>query len=256
MLRAGLVSVVFRTMAASDVVKVAAQGGAEGIEWSSENHVPVGKKKLAGQVGQLTRDAGIEVAAYGSYHRLGCERTSPTKFSDILDTAVALGAPMIRVWAGNTGSRTAREYVWREVTEETQRAADLAKTANVSIAFEFQANTLNDTPESSLRLLAAIARDNVYTYWQPDGRLMPDEQMEGLQQLYDRLSNIHVFHWQKGRRMPLSEGEKDWRRYFHHLARSRRSHWALIEYVQDDLPAKYVKDAETLRLIIAGATST
>ena len=56
--------------------------------------------------------------------------------------------------------------------------------------------------------------------------------------------------------MPLNEGEKDCRHYFHHLVRSKRPHWALIEYVQDDLPAKYIKDAETLRLIIAGATST
>ena len=256
MIRPGLVSVIFRTMPASEVVKIATQGRAEGIEWSADLHVPVAKKKLAAQVGQMTRDAGIEVAAYGSYHRLGCERTSGSKFGDILDTAVALGAPTIRVWAGNTGSKAAREHVWREVTTGAQAAADLAKAMNVSISFEFQANTLNDTPESSLRLLDAIGRDNVFTYWQPDGRLLLDEQMEGLQQLYERLSNIHVFHWQKGRRMPLNEGEKDWRHYFHHLVRSKRPHWALIEYVQDDLPAKYIKDAETLRLIIAGATST
>ncbi len=192
---------------------------------------------------------GLIVAAYGSYYRVGYEASS-MPFQKVMDTAVALGAKVIRVFAGETGSKSARDYVVRKVIDETQRIADLARSAGLSLSFEFQANTLNDSGKSSRRLMESIERDNVYTYWQPDPRLLHDEQLEGLDEIIDYVSNVHVFHWVKGRRLPLADGQNDWRHYLGRLARTKRDHTALIEFVQDDLPAKFERDAATLREIV------
>ena len=249
MIQTGLVSVTFRTLAAADVVRTAVAGHVDAIEWSGDTHVPAGKVKTAEKVGNLTRDAGLKVAAYGSYYRVGHESTT-MPFNTVLDTTVALGAPVIRVFAGDSGSQVAREHVWRKVTTETQRIADQAKPSGISISFEYQANTLNDTGKSSRQLLDAINRDNVFTHWQPDSRLLHDEQLEGLEEIVDHVSNLHVFHWVKGRRLPLAEGENDWRHYLAKLKRTKRDHIALLEFVQDDLPSNFVRDAATLRHVI------
>jgi len=211
--------------------------------------VPAGRVKTAENVGKITREAGLTVAAYGSYYRVG-SRSPVAPFEKVMDTTQALGARVIRVFAGETGSKTAREHVWRLVAEETQRLADLAKPAGLTLSYEFQANTLNDCGESSRKLLELVQRDNVRTYWQPDPRLFRDEQLQGLEQIIDYVNNIHVFHWVKGRRLPLADGEDDWRHYMAKLARTKRDHMALIEFVQDDLPNKFARDAATLRDIV------
>jgi hypothetical protein len=55
-------------------------------------------------VRQQTLEAGLQIAAYGSYYRLG---TGQLPFQSVLETAISLGAPTIRVWAGTVGSRDA-----------------------------------------------------------------------------------------------------------------------------------------------------
>lgn len=237
-----------------DIARIAAAAGVKSIEWSGDTHVPAGKTKTAENVGKLTRAEGLTVAAYGSYYRVGCDAPSDA-FQKVTDTAMALGAKVIRVFAGETGSKVAREYVWRKVIDETQRIADLAQRAGLALSFEFQANTLNDCGDSSRRLMESIERENVYTYWQPDPRLLHDEQLEGLDEVVDFVSNVHVFHWVKGRRVPLTDGQNDWRRYLGRLTRTKRDHTALIEFVQDDLPARFKRDAGTLLEIVESLPS-
>ena len=43
----------------------------------------------------MTRDMGLSISTYGSYHHVGTDEVPA--FELILDTAVALGAPSIRV---------------------------------------------------------------------------------------------------------------------------------------------------------------
>ena len=44
-------------------------------------------------------EAGLAIAAYGSYYRV--EHDDPAPFEPVLATAVELGAPTVRVWAGS-----------------------------------------------------------------------------------------------------------------------------------------------------------
>lgn len=254
MLQVGLVSVTFRTSTPADIVRVAVQAELVGIEWSGDTHVPEGNVEIAQTVGNMTRDAGLQAVSYGSYYRVGCSTMNAVSFDKVLDTAQALGAPNVRVFAGNMASRSARDHVWASVIADAQRCADLAKARDITLAFEFQANTMNDTSESSATLHDKIDRDNVYSYWQPDGRLLPADRLIGLKHLRDWLLHIHVFQWIDGRRWPLEEGEYEWERYISAISSSKRNHMALMEFVQDDLPANLIRDVKFLKGIIRKVT--
>ena len=99
-MKPGLVSISFRKLSWQDTLSLAKTAGLEAIEWGGDVHVPHGDVALAREVGEATRAAGLEVAAYGSYYRLG--EPAPD-FSDVLASAKALGAPIIRIWAGSYG---------------------------------------------------------------------------------------------------------------------------------------------------------
>ena len=103
MTKTGLVSVTFRTLAVERVIELVSQAGLNSIEWGGDIHVPPTNPSWAKEVGKMTRESGLEVSSYGSYYRAG-SLSDGQSFESILDAAVALGAPSIRVWAGNQGS--------------------------------------------------------------------------------------------------------------------------------------------------------
>ncbi len=163
-LHTGLVSVTFRKLTASAVINMVKEAGLDGIEWGGDIHVPPEDLENAARVRRQTLDAGLKIAAYGSYYRLGANQAS---FGPILETALALEATTIRVWAGTVGSVNAGAAAWQGVISDGEKIADMAATAGVSISLEFHPDTLTDTPQSTLRLLRAIDRPNVFSYWQP-----------------------------------------------------------------------------------------
>src|SRR5688572_22964962 len=100
MLTSGLVSVTFRKLGPREIVQLASTAGLRGIEWGGDIHVPAGDLQTARAVRQISADAGLQVLAYGSYFRF----QPGEAFELVLETAVALGAPLIRIWAGNQPS--------------------------------------------------------------------------------------------------------------------------------------------------------
>lgn len=229
MIRPGLVSVTFRQLPPEDVIAFTAQAGLEGIEWGGDVHVPPGDIARARLVGQMTRDAGLEVASYGSYYRLDGDG-----FEAVLETAQALGAPNIRVWAGRVGSAEATPEQW------VRAVADARRLAGIDLSVEFHQGTLCDSVAATLRFLGEV--ESFKTYWQPR---TSDESPEAL---LPHLSNLHVFHWTAEGRRPLAEGAGEWRRYLEVLEGER---WALLEFVKDDSPEQGLRDAETLRQWLA-----
>src|SRR4051812_49693737 len=103
-LRTGLVSVTFRALGPQQVVELVRQANLDAIEWGGDIHVPHGDTARAREVRTMTLDAGLAVAAYGSYYRAAVSDADGLPFARVLETAVALEAPTIRVWAGNKAS--------------------------------------------------------------------------------------------------------------------------------------------------------
>lgn len=245
---AGLCSVTLRDHSPASVLRVAAAAGLDAVEWGGDVHVPPGDTATAAAVAAATADAGLRVASYGSYHRA----LDPTGFDDVLVCALALGAPRIRVWAGDVGSaratRAERDRVVAGCADAVRRAGD----AGVEIGLERHGGTLTDTPASTAELLAAVddavGAATLTTYWQPPVDAPDDEALAGLSALLDRVSTVHVFSWWPGsERNPLASREALWGRVFELLATTGRDHDALLEFVPDDDPRHLPDEAATLR---------
>lgn len=250
MIHSGLVSITFRQLSPREIVDLVVRAGLAGIEWGGDIHVPHGDLRRAREMRRMTQDAGLQVAAYGSYYRV--ERDDPAPFEPVLATAVELGAPVVRVWAGTRGSAEADAAYRAGVVALSRRIADVAVSAGVTVAYEFHAGTLTDTNDSARNLLEAVAHDNVKSYWQPPRGSEVAYNLDGLDAVFPWLLHAHVFSWgAAGERLPLVDGEAGWMQYLRKIASSGRDHFAMLEFVQDDAPESFLRDAATLKQWLA-----
>jgi sugar phosphate isomerase/epimerase len=246
----GLVSITFRKLTANEVIDLAKKAGLAGIEWGGDIHVPHGQVGVAREVAHRTRDAGLACSAYGSYYRLGTP--GPDAFPEILQTAVALGTRIIRVWPGSAGSAESDASTRDRVAADGRAIAAQAADAGLTIACEWHGNTLTDTADSAAALFGAVDHPSFQTYWQPPNKTPADACLENLESALPRLAGLHVFHWdeQTVDRRPLSEGASRWRQYLTRAAAAPATtepRYAMLEFVRDDDPSQFFCDAETLK---------
>jgi sugar phosphate isomerase/epimerase len=250
MLRSGLVSITFRSLSAAEVLRLAAEAGLEGIEWGGDVHVPHGDIAAARGVRRLTQNAGLAVAAYGSYWRAGEAEAGPVEA--VLDTAAELATPLVRVWAGKRGSAQADDAYRAAVVADCRRAAELAAVRGQTVVCEWHGGTLTDTPASALELLRAVGHASFRTYWQPPRCTSAEACLAGLTAARKHLAGLHVFSWhlRTAERMALDEAELPWRRYLS-LAAGAGDMFALLEFVRNDDPQAFLRDAATLKRWLA-----
>lgn len=244
----GLVSITFRQLSVEQIIERVRRCRLDAIEWGGDVHVPHGDVTRADQTRQLTLDAGLCVASYGSYYRVG--HNEPVAFEPVLETALALGAPIVRVWAGKQGSDTADETYWDAVIKDSRRIARLAAAEKIMVSYEYHAKTLTDTCAGTLRLLESVNEPNLLTHWQPVSQRSRERNLEELESIRPYLCHLHAFHWVDGRRRPLAEGEADWRDYLKSAWETRRDHGVLIEFVADDEPDNFTADAAALQNVL------
>lgn len=248
MLITGLVSVTFRKLDPARIVELVSRAGLQAIEWGGDVHVPHGDIQRAKDVLEMTTRAGLQVASYGSYYRVGCDPAN-MPFEKVLDTAVALQAPTIRVWAGDLASGLADQAWWRKVIDDSWRIAALAAQSGITIAFEYHEETLTDTSASACRLLQEIDRANVGCYWQPPVALSFEMRMNGLRAIAPWLSNLHVFNPSRAQPEPLAEGVDEWSKYMELVRNLPSNRFCLLEFVKEDSLGQFFEDAQALRNI-------
>jgi len=249
MIRPGLVSITFRDLDPGRIIDLVKEAGLDGIEWGGDIHVPHGDVRRAHEVAALTCDAGLRVAAYGSYYEAGEDEPGSTDFESVLATARALSAPCIRIWAGNRGSGDADPAYRKIVRDDVRRVTDLSAEKGIRIALEWHTGTLTDVLSSARDLLDDLPHPNLTTLWQPTPGRTQDRCLDEIAALKDRLSNLHVYHWRnRHERCSLADGADSWRKYFQ-AASGSEDRYALLEFVPDDSPEEFLKDARTLRML-------
>lgn len=247
MLLSGLVSVTFRALEPEAIVKLAAEASLEGIEWGGDVHVPHGDIAKAAAVGRMTRLNGLQVSSYGSYYRAGCEGEELQLFRQVLETAAALEAPSIRIWAGTQGAAETGEDARLRIIESVRKMAEIAGREGIRLDFEYHSGTLTDSNASAVKLLKDIAMPNVGCYWQPPVGMDRQDCLDGLVNLIPWLSNLHVFHWLRQNRRPLEEGRANWESYLGKASRVPGDRYCMLEFVQEDRVEQFLQDAAVLR---------
>ncbi len=257
-IKTGLVSISFRQQSVENLVKLVSEVGLEGIEWGGDVHVPHGDVKRAEQVKRMTFDSGLKVSAYGSYYKFQeynpDSRTKGPEMEAVLNTAEALGAPAIRIWAGETSAADASDSWWRTIVEKTKEFADHASRRGIRIDFEFHSDTLTDTNESTKKLLADINHPEVKTLWQPYLSVSHVYRLEGIRMLLDAISNIHCNYFAQDpwpHMHVLEEGKSEWMDYLNILQKSGTERWVSIEHVKNHAVENFAGDAKTLKHWVA-----
>ena len=246
MISPGLVSVSFRNLSVHAVLAHAQAAGLHSIEWGGDVHCPPGDETLAHEVAHATADASLTVAAYGSYYRIGVSEAQGLPFAAVLATAVALGAPAIRVWAGESSSATTSAAQRAAIVADAQRVATLAAPCGVRVISEWHGGTLTDTAASGHDFFRAVNHANFATVWQPGIGLTTEAAVAELTAVLPWVEHLHVFHWRQYERLPLSDGIAAWRRYLALTATTGKVRSAALEFVRDDNPAHLRPDALTL----------
>ena len=237
MLIPGLVSVTFRQLTVEEIGDLALECGLQAVEWGGDVHVPPGDFAAA----RRALDTGLKVAAYGSYYRAGVSDRG--ELAAILETAAELDAPLVRVWAGTSGSEECPDR--GPVIEALQHAVEHADAMGTKIALEYHRNTLTDTLESAVQLLDEV--DGVVPYWQPRGGQDVFSAVHEVRTLEP--VTAHVFSWGPGGytdRLPLAARRDLWKPVLTELARDGIERNALLEFVLDDSPEHFREDAKTL----------
>ena len=254
----GLCSITFRALPADAVLDLAVRAGVEGIEWGADGHAPPGGGAAVAQLAARCRDVGVEVVSYGSYLGFGPADDEDAEMVDaVLDTAQAMGAPMVRLWAELGVGPDAAATDRARVTARTAAYVDAIATRGLVPTLEFHPYTLTETAASALELLDALGAVDgaaVRTHWQPDPSWSADDAVAELARVAPRLAHLHVFAWGPagiGDRRALVDGVDLWTRAFSLADREGASvpgrRFALCEYVRDDDPDQFVADAAVLR---------
>lgn len=251
MLIPGLTSITFRNLSCSEIIALTKKAALESIEWGGDVHVPHGDLNRAREVKKLMADNGLQISSYGSYYRCGLTGKN-AGFEKVLETAIELGAPLIRAWAGQKGSNESSPEERDAVVSDSRRIAEMASRAGVKIGFEFHSGTLNDNAETTRSLLTEISHPNIGTYWQPPAGMSFEECCASLKTVLPWLQNIHVFYalGQPPERMLLSAGKDCWQGYLESAAQAPGDHHALLEFVQNDAPSVFMNDARTLKMLV------
>ena len=195
-------------------------------------------------------------------------------FSSVLDTAAALGAPTIRVWAGNCDYGQTNEAQIGKIVADTIRIADMAAEAGLTVTFEFHGGTLTDNNDNAIKFASMTGHPAVLFSWQPPHGGDLDSCLAGLNGLLPRLNTIHVYHWTIGSyekntynetvrplkhpedffRHPLADGVERWREYFQVANTTGREHFALLEFVKDNSPEQVIQDSAILKELLSKNT--
>lgn len=243
----GLVSVTYRKLTPAEIIPLVREAGLSCIEWGSDIHIPQTNIENARRVGEMTREAGLTVSSYGSYYRLGAGQD----FAPYLAAAVALGAPVIRIWAGASGTANTTIATLRAWVTEAKTVCRMAAEQGITVAFEYHHGTLTDEGTTAWLLVKQVDEPNCRLYWQPEFAKPRDLLLSDLELVAPFVDLCHVFTWNPDHsRRPLLEGEEAWREYL-----SRIPHGAdkplLLEFVPGDDPALLAREAESLRRIVS-----
>ena len=249
----GLTSVTFRDKDYETILDYCVKSGISCIEWGSDVHVPENDLEKAEKVRRASAEAGIRICSYGSYYKIGENENGVDAFLPYLEAAVALGAPIIRLWAGKVGSQAATQEYYERAVKETRLLCDLAAEWGITLATEFHINTLTDNADSAIRFYRDVNRENFGLYYQYSVLYSFEDNIVTLEKMLPYVRMIHVFYNEvRFVRMSLEEGRgiEFWTRIINLLREHSVRIDLLFEFLKDSSPEGLQREAEIMRKLL------
>lgn len=189
-MKLGLCSIAALDQPLSEVIRLAAAAGADGLEVTARPpHVlpDAGRETLCALADEI-RAAGLAVLAYGSY--LGHGDVEPRRE---VERTAALGTRLLRVWAplcpGEPDAGFARTVAL------LARTCDLAQCEGIDVVVERHIGSFADTVERTVRLIEAVNRENFGLNYQACDFLEPSAvplQTEDARRLAPHSRYVHL----------------------------------------------------------------
>ncbi len=250
MFESGLVSVSFRRLSPEEIIEQTAGAGLSCIEWGGDVHLPPGNIRLAQQIAEQTHTAGLRVSSYGSYFRIGV--TPIEQFPDVLASASALGAKLVRVWAYDRYLDQWGGTVWDSLVESARTIAEMAAKVGIKVCLECHNHTLTEDYHGALRFLQAVDHPALRMYWQPNEHRSHAYNLEAARALAPYTECIHIFHWDAQGHYPLANGAREWEAYLSVFRKQspKKSLPLLLEFMPDNKVESLPAEAKTLQRLI------
>lgn len=249
-MKTGFTTITFREMSIDELILLAKETNLTGIEWGGDVHIPPeSTTEFICDVKRKCTQAGLDVLSYGSYYR-GLDEQD---FEPILNTASTLGAPIIRIWAGNKSPDLVDDDFFNKLVQNIKNICDMAIKKGIKIALEYHDKTMTETKESALKLIQAVDKPNLYTYWQPNPKITFEEHLAEIQLLMPWICTYHVFAWEHidgtNARFPLDKHFDIWHKYLFNIALKKNIN-LILEHTKDEKREIFVEDANTLHELV------
>ena len=246
----GVVSVSFRPNSIDEIIKAANGANLSLVEWGSDVHAPAGDVTLAEKIKADSEASGIKTPTYGSYFRVGV--TPNAEFPKYLESAKALGASVIRIWAYKSVKATEGEE-WDTVVAAAKEICKMAEPYGIKICLECHNGSITEDYKSALAFLKAVDHELFGMYWQPNQLKSLEYNIEAATALAPYVSCLHVFHFIDNVKAPLTEGLSDWRKYLEIIKAGAtvREIPAFLEFMPDDKIETLGREAKTLLALLS-----
>ena len=250
MFNSGVVSVSFRPNSIDEIIKAANGANLSLVEWGSDVHAPAGDVTLAEKIKADSEKSGIKTPTYGSYFRVGV--TPNAEFPKYLESAKALGASVIRIWAYKSVKATEGEE-WEKVVAAAKEICKMAEPYGIKVCLECHNGSITEDYKTALAFLKAVDHELFGMYWQPNQLKSLEYNIDAAKALAPYVEALHVFHFINNEKAPLSEGLSDWRKYLSIIkeALGEKCIPAYLEFMPDDKIETLSREGATLNALLA-----
>lgn len=205
MLKIGVASGAFEALSAKEFLSLVKEADIDFIQWD-DCHVK-GNLTLAAELGNMAREAGLTVCAYGSTYTLG----SGEDADKTIALAASLGAGAVSVYLPeDTNDRTEEAVLSSEMTQLLASAA--AKGLHVSIASK--EGTLTDDCERLSAFLDRVGSERLSLAFSPYGLQTREGTLQAYQMLLPYISFVCPAIMSKDHRFSSEKGGTLWYELF------------------------------------------
>ncbi|NLS78488.1 MAG: DUF362 domain-containing protein [Chloroflexi bacterium] len=235
-------SIAWRAAPLREIIPLVAQAGYEGIElWGPHVQRYLDEGGTLAQLKALLAESGLAVPMISPYMDLAEDQEASLALAErVVGWAVALGAPLVRVFVKGGPSAQASHETWAKVVAGLKALCRIGAPHKIAFALETHQNNLHDTSTATLRLIRQVGAENLGVNLDIHNlfdmgedpvlaarRLMPFTRIM-------HLKNGHVVEGKLKYGVPLPEGNMDYAPFMAEVRKLNYGGYASIEWFGDD----------------------